>query len=227
MGESIEIRVQRIYEGIAAACARSGRDSDDVKLVAATKKVAPEKISEAADAGISIVGENRVQEAAQKKEICPGHLEWHMIGHLQRNKVRHALDLFDFVHSVDSMRLLDTIEMEAEKRGRAVPVCLEINLAGESTKHGFTREEFASALEHCCELTRVEVLGLMTMPPFTEHPEDVRHYFAELRDLRDKGNEQAGMRMEGLSMGMSHDYQVAVEEGATWVRVGSAIFGER
>ncbi len=227
MGESIQIRVERVYDGIAAACARSGRSRDDVQLVAATKKVDPEKISEAADAGISVVGENRVQEAMQKKDMCPGRLEWHMIGHLQRNKVRQALELFDFIHSVDSMRLLDAIEDQADKKGRNVPVCLEVNLAGEGSKHGFTREEFPAVLQHCCDLARVEVCGLMTMPPFTEDPEDVRSYFAELRELRDKGNEQTGMKMEGLSMGMSHDYHVAVEEGATWVRVGSAIFGGR
>ncbi len=227
VGDSIAIKVERVYERIAAACARSGRNSSEVQLVAATKKIAPEKISEAVDAGISVVGENRVQEAIQKKELCPGHLEWHMIGHLQRNKIRHALELFDFIHSVDSLRVLDAIEAEAEKKGRTVPVCLEINLAGESTKYGFGREEFVSVLEHCCGLSRVEVRGLMTMPPFTVDSEDVRHYFAELRNLRDEGNERTGMRIEGLSMGMSHDYEVAVEEGATWVRVGSAIFGER
>jgi pyridoxal phosphate enzyme (YggS family) len=225
--QCIAERVEAVQARIAAACDRSGRNPADVELVAATKKVAPESICEAAGAGIDVVGENRVQEAAQKKELCPSTLRWHMLGHLQRNKVRHALHLFDFIHSVDSRRLLESLENEATKQGREVPVCLEINLAGEGSKYGFGKEELPAVLEYCCSLGKVNVTGLMTMPPFREDAGEVRRYFAELAELSRYYATRTGLDLGNLSMGMSHDFEVAVEEGATMVRIGSAIFGMR
>lgn len=194
---------------------------DRVTIVAVTKTVPPARVAEALAAGITVFGENRVQEAKAKIPQVPGRARWHMVGHLQTNKVRDAVMLFEMIQSVDSVRLAQEIEKWGERLGRTVPVLLEVNVAGERSKFGFRPEELPSAMRDLASLRRVEVRGLMTVPPFSEDPENARPFFRRLRELRDQ------LGLTELSMGMSHDYRVAVEEGATMVRIGTAIFGPR
>ena len=213
---------------IEAACGRSGRDPGDVEIVAVTKTHGAEVVKEAWDAGLGIVGENKVQEAAWKKPASVSGPQWHLIGHLQSNKVRHALELFDFIHSVDSEKLADRINFIADEIGAAPHVLLEVNVSGEKSKSGMAPEAVKSALEHIrLECPRITVEGLMTMAPFSEDPEDARPYFRRLRELRDELQDSLGVGLPRLSMGMSGDYEVAVEEGATWIRLGTVLFGER
>ncbi len=209
------------------ACARAGRDRSEVAMLAVSKRFGPERVREAAEAGLTLFGENRVQEAKQKIPLCPGHLEWHMIGHLQRNKVRDTVQLFEMIHSVDSLRLLETIEEVSERAGRTLPVCLEVNVSGESSKFGMPPEDLPGVLEASTRMMHVDVIGLMTMPPFTEEAEGARPHFARLRELRDACRDGLGFDLPELSMGMSHDFEVAIEEGATWIRLGSVVFGKR
>ena len=197
---------------IEAACARAGRDPADVEVVAVTKTH----------------GAEVVQEAAWKKPASVSGPMWHLIGHLQSNKVRHALELFDFIHSVDSAKLADRINFIADEIGAAPHVLLEVNVSGEKSKSGMSPEAVKPTLEHMqAECPRITVEGLMTMAPFSEDPEDARPYFRRLRELRDGLEEGLGIGLPRLSMGMSGDYEVAVEEGATWVRLGTVLFGER
>ena len=213
---------------IDAACARVGRDPAGVEIVAVTKTHGAEVVKEAWDAGLRIVGENKVQEAAWKRPASVSGPMWHLIGHLQSNKVRHALELFDFIHSVDSVKLADRINMIAEETGAAPHVLLEVNVSGEKSKSGMKPEEVGPTVRHICEACpRVTVEGLMTMAPFSEDPEDSRPCFRRLRELRDAVEQEQGVGLPRLSMGMSGDYEVAVEEGATWVRLGTVLFGER
>ena len=213
---------------IDAACARSGRSVDDVEIIAVTKTHGAEVVKEAWDAGLRIVGENKVQEAAWKKPASVTGPMWHLIGHLQSNKVRHALELFDFIHSVDSAKLADRINFIADSIGASPHVLIEVNVSGEKSKSGMRPEDVRPTLEHiAAECPRVTVEGLMTMAPFSENPEDARPYFRRLRELRDGLQDMLGIGLPRLSMGMSGDYEVAVEEGATWVRLGTVLFGER
>ena len=213
---------------IGAACRRSGRSPEDVEIVAVTKTHGAEVVGEAWRAGLAIVGENKVQEAAWKKPASVAGPSWHLIGHLQSNKVRHALALFDFIHSVDSMKLADRINSVADDMGASPRVLLEVNVSGERSKSGMTPQEVAPLLVHIAErCPRITVEGLMTMAPFSENPEDARPYFRRLRELRDECEKTLGVGLPRLSMGMSGDYEVAVEEGATWVRLGTVLFGER
>lgn len=220
-------RAQAIETRIAAACERAGRDRDEVTLIGASKRQSPERVNAVFDAGVGIMGENRVQEALQKIPLCPSGIEWHLIGHLQRNKVRHAVPAFGMVHSVDSSRLLETLDRVCGECGTVMPVCLEINVSGERSKFGFEPEEAREALDLSGSLMNVAVRGLMTMPPMAADPEEARPFFARLRELRDTWRDATGVPLEVLSMGMSHDFEVAVEEGATMVRVGTALFGKR
>ncbi len=213
---------------IAAACARAGRNPSEVEIVAVTKTHGAEVVDEAWRAGLKIVGENKVQEAAWKKPASVSGPEWHLIGHLQSNKVRHALELFDFIHSVDSARLADRINFIADEIGASPRILLEVNVSGEKSKSGMPPADVESAVRHIIEeCPRVTVEGLMTMAPFSENPEDARPYFRALRELRDSVQQSLGAGLPRLSMGMSGDYEVAVEEGATWVRLGSVLFGDR
>ena len=213
---------------IEAACARAGRSADEVEIVAVTKTHGAEVVKEAWDAGLRIVGENKVQEAAWKKPASVTGPMWHLIGHLQSNKVRHALELFDFIHSVDSAKLADRIDFIADSIGASPHVLLEVNVSGEKSKSGMRPEDVRPTLEHiAAECPRITVEGLMTMAPFSENPEDARPYFRRLRELRDGLQDSLGIGLPRLSMGMSGDYEVAVEEGATWVRLGTVLFGER
>ena len=213
---------------VAAACARSGRNPDEVEIIAVTKTHGAEVVKEAWDAGLAIVGENKVQEAAWKKPASVSGPSWHLIGHLQGNKVRPALELFDFIHSVDSTKLLLRINQIADELGLSPHVLLEVNVSGEKSKTGMPEAEVASAVRTLMEsCPRVTLEGLMTMAPFSENPEDARPYFRRLRELRDRLEQDFGIGLPRLSMGMSGDYEVAVEEGATWIRLGTVLFGER
>jgi len=227
MRELSEI-LAHVHGEIAAACAKSHRDPNDVEIIAVTKTHGPEVVGEAWENGLAIVGENKVQEAAWKKPASVTGPSWHLIGHLQANKVRHALELFDFIHSVDSVKLADRINAIAQDIGVSPHILLEVNVSGEKSKSGMKPEEVCPTLEHIMsECPRITVEGLMTMAPFSENPEDARPYFRRLRELRDGLEEKLRVGLPRLSMGMSGDYKVAVEEGATWVRLGTVLFGER
>jgi hypothetical protein len=222
--------VSNIAESIAAtrdrilrACLRAGRRPEEVRLIAVTKKVAVEKVAEASALGLVDFGENYVQEAKGKVEALGPGPTWHMIGHLQTNKAKHAARLFSYIHSIDRIALLS----ELERLGKPLDLLFEVNLSGEATKHGATEESLRGLLKEAATLRHVRPIGLMTMPPFDEDPEKSRPYFAALRELLSRVNKEFGMKMTELSMGMSADFEVAVEEGATMVRVGTAIFGER
>ena len=213
---------------IAAACAKAGRDPSEVEIIAVTKTHGEEVVREAWENGLSIVGENKVQEAAWKKPASVSGPSWHLIGHLQSNKVRHALELFDFIHSVDSVKLADRINLIADEIGAQPHILLEVNVSGEKSKSGMKPEEVEPTVRHILEACpRITLEGLMTMAPFSEDPEEARPYFRRLRELRNHLEQELGIGLPRLSMGMSGDYEVAVEEGATWVRLGTVLFGER
>jgi hypothetical protein len=225
--ESILPRLIQIRERIERACARAGRSAGAVRILAASKAQTPESITEAANCGLAVFGENRIQEARQKIPLCPARIEWHLIGHLQTNKVRDAVRLFQIIHSVDSQKLLAAIDAAGELTGRTMPVFLEVNVSGEGSKFGLAPESVPETLEYANSLKRVEVTGLMTIPPAAKNMEEARPFFRKLRLCRDKWREQTGYALNELSMGMSHDFEVAVEEGATWIRLGTVLFGLR
>ena len=212
---------------IADACAKSGRKPDGVEIIGVTKTHGPDVVREAWDAGIRIMGENKVQEAAWKIPESVSGPAWHLIGHLQRNKVRPALELFPVIHSVDSVRLLEQIERVAEEAGHRPEILLEVNVSGEASKDGLRPESVPEVIEYALGCRSVTLSGLMTMAPFCPDPELSRPVFARLRECRDRWQQQFGIGLPHLSMGMSNDYAVAVEEGATWVRLGTVLFGSR
>ena len=215
-----------IQSNIAAAETRSKRAPGSVSLVAVSKTFPPEIIDEAVSSGVSILGENRVQEAAAKIPLCRS-AEWHLIGPLQSNKIRAALQLFSTFHAVDSVQLLRDIARFSDECGIRPRLFLEVNVAGEATKFGFKPDSVRAGIETALSLPQLTVAGLMTLPPFVPDPEMSRPRFAKLRELRDTLEREFGVSLPELSMGMSGDYEVAVEEGATFVRVGSALFGTR
>ena len=219
--------LDEVREKIAAACERSGRKAEDVEIIAVTKTHGPETVQEAWVNGLAIVGENKVQEAQWKKENSPSGPSWHLIGHLQTNKVRHALNTFDCIHSVDSVKLIDKIAAVGSEIGRQPRILLEVNVSGEKSKTGMPCEELPQAIELVLGHGGIWLEGLMTMAPFSENPEDSRPFFRRLRELRDEMESRFGITLPQLSMGMSGDYEVAVEEGATWLRLGTVLFGER
>ncbi|MGZ8495567.1 MAG: YggS family pyridoxal phosphate-dependent enzyme [Candidatus Binatia bacterium] len=219
-----------IVERIAVAAAKVGRDAREVRLLAASKSQPVDSIRAALAAGVELVGENYVQEAEEKKNLlAEAKVEWHMIGHLQRNKAKLAVELFDVVESLDNLALARELDKEAAKRSKIVRALIEVNLAGEESKAGVAKAEVAGLLEKIAGLAHVSVQGLMTVPPFRESLEEVRPYFRELRELRDSLNSLnlPNVRLNELSMGMTHDFTVAIEEGASIVRVGTALFGPR
>ena len=216
-----------VQERIAAACDRAGRAPEDVQLVAVGKKFPSPIIHEAADCGLTLFGENRVQEAKAKIPDCPGHLSWHFIGNLQTNKCRDAVALFDFLHAVDSLQLAAELNKRCEQAAKVMPVLLEVNVSGEGSKHGFTPESAAAAMEAFFEFPQLELHGLMTMAPFTRQPENARPYFQKLRELKGACEARLGAPLPELSMGMSGDYEIAIEEGATIIRLGTTLFGPR
>jgi len=218
-----------ILDRIAGAAAKVGRDPREIRLLAAAKSQSVEAIRAALAAGVTLVGENYVQEAADKKKEIAAAIEWHMIGHLQRNKVRAALDLFDVIESLDNLALARELDKEGAKRGKTIRAFVEVNLGGEENKSGIAREQLRALLDEVCALPHLHIDGLMTVPPFRENLDAVRPYFRELRGLRDQLNELClpNIQLKELSMGMTHDFTVAIEEGATIVRVGTALFGPR
>lgn len=223
--------ISNVFKRISHAAMRAGRNPEEIKLIAVTKTVSPERIIEAIEAGLRIFGENRVQEAREKiPEIlkkCPGiTLSWHMIGTLQKNKAKYAVKLFDVIHSVDSKELAIEIHKEAEKTGKIQDTLIEVKLSPEESKHGIRPEELFELLEFTSTLKNLHVMGLMTIPPYSENPEDSRPYFRRLRELFELANTK-GFQLKELSMGMSGDFEIAIEEGATMVRIGTALFGER
>ena len=222
--------VERIRERIASACAKSGRRPEDVTLVAVSKTIAPELIRQAYEAGIRHFGENRVQEAASKRgALSDLTAEWHLIGHLQSNKAKPARELFHWVHSVDSLKLAQKLHQAATCEGDRLQVLIQVHLGGEESKSGVAETELEPLIDSIQALETLELRGLMAIPPFYENPEDVRPHFARLRELAHKVSTRGLSRgsLEHLSMGMTHDFEVAIEEGATMVRVGTGIFGAR
>ena len=224
---SIAENLERVREQIAQAAAKAGRAVEDIELVAITKTHPVEKVREAIEVGQTLFGESRVQEARAKIPELPSNTRWHFVGHLQKNKIRHALPLFEMIHSVDSLVLAQDIDRIAEEEGLHPRVLLEVNMAGEGSKFGFSSEKLHDQMEELLALPRLSILGLMTIPPAAEEAEKSRKYFVQLRELRDRLQTEFRVDLAQLSMGMTQDFPVAIEEGATLVRVGTAIFGER
>lgn len=230
---AISDNIERIRERISRAAARAGRSSDSITLMAVSKVVEPKRIRQAYQAGIRIFGENRVQEFDGKSSALKDlqEAEWHLIGHLQSNKTNRAAELFQAVDSVDSLRLAKKLDHAARQAGKNLQVLIEINVGGEESKSGIavSSPELEEILNSARDFTHIQISGLMTIPPFTEDPQGARPYFRTLRELRDRiaARNLRHVRMGVLSIGMSHDFEVAIEEGSTCVRVGTAIFGER
>ena len=225
----IEENLKTVEENILEACKKAGRDRQEVTLIAVSKTKPVSDIEEAIRCGQTVFGENKPQELRDKMPVLPADLHWHMIGHLQANKVKYLVGNVDLIHSVDNDKLAEEIEKQAEKHDVVMDVLCEVNMAAEDTKFGLTPEDTPAFVERISKLPHLRIRGLMTIAPYTEDPESNRVYFRGLRDLKDKINAAGipGVQMDVLSMGMTGDYRVAIEEGATFVRVGTGIFGER
>ena len=221
--------LKRVEDKITASCERSGRNREDVTLIAVSKTKPVETLQEAYNIGVRVFGENKVQELVEKYETLPKDIRWHMIGHLQRNKVKYIIDKVDLIHSVDSLRLAETIDREAKKHNLTANILIEVNVAGEDSKFGVPPEELENLVDGISHFSNIQVRGLMTIAPFVENAEENRAVFARLRklsvDIAAKNIDNVNMGL--LSMGMTNDYEVAIEEGATIIRVGTGIFGER
>jgi pyridoxal phosphate enzyme (YggS family) len=226
MGDDLRERIEAIRRRIEAAAARSGRPASAVTLVAVTKTMPVETVREAVAAGATVLGENRIQEARDKIAALGGGVEWHLIGHLQTNKAKLAANLFHRVHSLDSIRLAQDLDRHAAEAGRRLRCLVQVNVGGEAQKNGASEEEVRPLLTEAGRLPRLAVEGLMAIPPFLPDPEEVRPFFRRLRSLRDALAAE-GFALPDLSMGMTNDFEVAIEEGATLVRIGTAIFGPR
>jgi len=227
MDVDIATNLEQVRTRIAESARRAGRTSEEVLLLAVTKTHSPEVIREAVAAGQTDFAESKLQEARSKIPELPSRLQWHFIGHLQSNKARQVLSLFQVIHSVDSVELMNHLSRISAEEGLHPRVCLQVNVAGEASKFGFAPEALLQNLDRILHLDRLQIEGLMTVPPLAPKAEESRRYFIQLRELRDEIERRSGVRLPHLSMGMSHDYPVAVEEGATMVRIGTAIFGER
>jgi len=223
----LEANVKAVRQRIEDTCARAGRQPDSVTLVAVTKGQPPEVVCAGAAAGLTLFGENKVQEAKAKIPLCPGRLRWHMVGHLQTNKCRDAVSLFEMVQSVDSLHLAEELNKRADQAARTIPVLLEVNAVGEASKFGCRPDQLLADLDSINALPRLEIQGLMTVPPWTPDPEAVRPVFRQLRELKQRCEQMLGAPLPHLSMGMTGDFEVAIEEGATMVRIGTALFGPR
>ena len=221
--------LESVEEKIQEACKKSGRNREDVTLIAVSKTKPVETLQEAYDLGVRVFGENKVQELTEKYDSLPKDIHWHMIGHLQRNKVKYIIDKVDLIHSVDSIRLAETIDKEAQKHDLIANILVEVNVAKEESKFGLMPEEVDGFIDEIAKLKHIQVKGLMTIAPFVENPGKNRTVFADLRklsvDIAKKNVDNVNVSI--LSMGMTNDYEVAVEEGATMVRVGTGIFGAR
>lgn len=229
MDIDISANIARIKQQIASTCAHCGRDPHDVKLMAVTKTVPVERILQAVDAGITLLGENYVQEAREKYDLLGSRVQLHLIGHLQTNKAKYAVKLFDCVHSVDRLELAQELDRRAKAAGRKINILIEVNVSGEKTKNGVPAAQALELIQAAAPLENLFVRGLMTMAPYSDDPENSRPYFQALRNIRNIIAREgiAGVQMEELSMGMTDDFAVAIEEGATIVRIGRAIFGKR
>lgn len=218
-----------VNENIRRACEKSGRPTEDVTLIAVSKTKPVSMLREIYDAGVRDFGENKVQEICEKYEQLPGDVKWHMIGHLQRNKVRQIIDKVCMIHSVDTYRLAEEINIQAKKHRVVMPILVEVNIADEQTKFGISKDDAMLLVEEIAHLDGLRIQGLMAVAPYVDDPEENRKYFREIKqlavDIQAKRLDNVDMSM--LSMGMTGDYAVAIEEGATMVRVGTAIFGER
>ena len=229
MGEGVRERIEQVRRRIAEAAGRSGRDPNDVQLVAVTKSVVVSQIREALDAGLTVFGENRIQEAKGKVALLSSpSIQWHLVGTLQTNKSKLAVELFELIHSLDSVKLAASMDRHGAALRKQVRALIEVNLEGESDKSGLHESELLPLLQACRAYAHLTIEGLMAIPPFHRNPHDVRPYFRRLRLLRDRAAEtHPDFRLRHLSMGMSNDFEVAIEEGATLVRIGTAIFGNR
>jgi PLP dependent protein len=216
-----------VQQRLQAACARCQRDPSSVQLLAVSKGQPPESVCAMAGLGVSLFGENRVQEAKSKIGLCPARLHWHMVGHLQSNKCREAVHWFEMIQSVDSLHLAEEINRCADKAAKTMRVLLEVNIAGEASKFGFKPALLLEGLGAINALPRLEIHGLMTIAPWAPDPERARPIFRQLRELKERCEDALGAPLPQLSMGMTGDFEVAVEEGATMVRIGTALFGER
>jgi len=225
--EKIKNNLEIINEKIKKAALKVNRNSQEIKLVAVTKTATIEQIKEAIIAGVKIIGENKVQEAKEKYQILTADIEWHLVGHLQTNKVKYAIEIFDCIHSVDSIKLAEEIDKRSLQFGKITNVLVEVNVSGEETKYGIKPEEVEPFLKEISEFSRIRVRGLMTIAPITEDKEEVRPYFRKLRELSKeiKSKNIKNVKMDCLSMGMTEDFEVAIEEGANMVRIGRGIFG--
>ena len=217
----------QVQQRIVAACERGGRSSEEVQLVAVGKKFTSDVIREAADCGLTFFGENRVQEAKAKIPDCPSHLRWHFIGNLQTNKCRDAVALFNMLHAVDSLHLAKELNKRCEQAAKVMPILLEVNVSGEGSKHGFTPEDAVQAMKESSDFPQLELHGLMTMAPFSRQPESSRPYFQQLCEVKAACEDKLGAPLPELSMGMSGDFEIAIEEGATLIRLGTVLFGPR
>lgn len=226
----ISKNLKYLKQSIVKAAKRVGRDPSEIKLLAVTKEQSDVIVTEAIQAGMTLLGENKVQEASGKIEVLGRNgLEWHFIGRLQKNKVKFIFDLFDLIHSVDSSSLAEAIHKKAQKIGSCMPILLQINISGEKSKLGINPLNLPEEIKKIAKLEGVKVCGLMTIPPFNSNPENSRSYYVRLRELRDTCSNLniPRINLNELSMGMSNDYEVAIEEGATMVRVGTGLFGSR
>jgi pyridoxal phosphate enzyme (YggS family) len=225
---SIAANLARIRERIAGAAERAGRRADEITMVAVSKTFPAEAILAAHEAGLRDFGENRVQEfEAKQLELANLDATWHLIGHLQSNKAKRAAQLFNRVDSVDSLALAQKLDLAADDQEKRLPILIEVHLGGEATKSGVTEANLAALAEGISALTHLDLHGLMTVPPYSEDAERARPYFRKLRELRDELSDRLGRPLPILSMGMSHDFEVAIEEGATEIRIGTALFGVR
>jgi pyridoxal phosphate enzyme (YggS family) len=227
MDGTFQERLEAIRLRMAQACLRAGRAPGSVKLLPVTKTHGPDIVRLAAEAGLPAVGENKVQEAFAKIPLCPASLQWHLIGHLQSNKARLAAGLFTVIHTADSIALLEKLDAAAAEEGRRLDVLLQVNVSGEASKSGLDPAAAPAAAARANALPNLVLTGLMTIPPADPDPEKARPHFRKLRELRDALQESIGVPLPELSMGMSHDFETAIEEGATWIRLGSALFGSR
>jgi pyridoxal phosphate enzyme (YggS family) len=223
----IEQNLRNIQQRFERACVRAGRTPSEVTLLAVTKGHPPETVQMAAELGLTVFGENKIQEAKAKIPMCSSRLHWQMIGHLQSNKCRDAVHFFEMIQSIDSLPLAEEVNRRADQAGKTIPVLLEVNAVGEASKFGYSRETLLRDIKALNALRRIEVQGLMTVPPWTPDPEKVRPVFRLMRELKGRCEEALGAPLPHLSMGMSGDFEVAVEEGATIVRIGTALFGAR
>ena len=219
--------LETVRQRIKVACDRSDREPNSVTLLAVAKSQPPEIVAVAAKLGLNFFGENKIQEAKAKIPLCPGKLHWHFVGHLQSNKCRDATELFEMIQSVDSLPLAQEINRRCEQAARRMPVLLEVNVAGEASKFGYRPEKLLAELKEIHAQPRLEIRGLMTVPPWSPEPEKARLFFQQLRELKTRCEQIVGVPLPHLSMGMSGDFEVAIEEGATIVRIGTALFGAR